>query len=109
MKCGVEADCNGARAVLCAAIVNGDLFISSRTERDCDSTVKILRKTLNGLGGAGGRRHRAGVKMPNVGHSEKATDEMRDELRTRWLASCNVTRKCGSRLIAKREIVENLE
>ena len=101
--------CNGVRAVLCAAILKGDLLLSSRTERDCDSAVKMLQKTLSGLGGAGGHLHRAGGKISNVGRTEKAADDLRDELRTRWLAACNVTRKRGSRLIAKREIVENLE
>ena len=38
----------------------------------------------------------------------KAAEEIHDQLRSRWLAACGVTRKRGTRLIAKREIVEHL-
>ncbi|SMP73839.1 nanoRNase/pAp phosphatase, hydrolyzes c-di-AMP and oligoRNAs [Neorhodopirellula lusitana] len=100
--------CEDVRKVLCAAIVNGDLLISCRTERECDSAVKLLQTTLRGLGGAGGHLHRAGGKIPSVGRTEKAAAAMRDELRSRWLIACNITRKRGTRLIAKQDIVENL-
>jgi nanoRNase/pAp phosphatase (c-di-AMP/oligoRNAs hydrolase) len=100
--------CMGVRRVLCAAIVKGDLLISSRTKPNSDSAVRLLQTTLKGLGGAGGHLHRAGGKISNVGRTEKAAMQMRDELRSRWLAACNITRKRGTRLIAKREIVDNL-
>ena len=35
-------------------------------------------------------------------------DELCDEVRTRWLAACDVDRKRGTRLVALREIVSNL-
>lgn len=70
--------------------------------------MKLLQTTLMGLGGGGGHLHRAGGKISNVGGTEKAIEELREELRGRWLAACNVTRRRGTRLIAKREIVENL-
>jgi hypothetical protein len=101
--------CAGVRRVLCAAIVRDDLLVSARTKPDADSAVKLLVKTLEGLGGAGGHAHRAGGKIVGVGHTSKQADEIHDQLRSRWLAACGVVRKRGSRLIAKREIVENLE
>ena len=101
--------CYDIRSVLCAAVVEDDLLISARTERDSDSAVLLLQRTLDGLGGAGGHLHRAGGKISNIQHGTKATESLYDELRNRWLAACNVTCKRGSRLIAKREIVQNLE
>lgn len=99
--------CVEIRRVLCAAIVDGDLFFSARTQRGCGRADQLLRTTLDGIGGAGGHRHRAGGKIPNVGR--RIADDLHDELRTRWLSACNVDRKRGTRLIPKREIVENLD
>ena len=101
--------CDGVRRVLCGAIVDGDLFVSARTQRDSDSAANLIQTALKGLGGAGGHMHRAGGKVSGFGKSERAANELRDELRTRWLAACNVTRKRGTRLIAKQDIVGNLE
>ena len=100
--------CEGICRVLCAAIIGDDLLLSARTQRGFGSAVQLLLKTLEGIGGAGGHEHRAGGKIPGVGRGAKAAEELHDQLRSRWLAACGVTRKRGTRLIAKREIVENL-
>ncbi len=100
--------CESIHRVLCAAVIDDDLLISARTQPDFGSALHLLIETLEGLGGAGGHSYRAGGKIPAVGQSGKNVEAMHDELRTRWLISCGVTRKRGTRLIAKREIVENL-
>ncbi|TWT79968.1 putative manganese-dependent inorganic pyrophosphatase [Planctomycetes bacterium CA13] len=100
--------CDDIRSVLCAAIVGDDLLISARTSRDSDSAVLLLQKTLHGLGGAGGHSHRAGGKVSGIKHGARATDNLYDQLHSRWLSVCDVTRQRGSRLIAKHEIVQNL-
>jgi nanoRNase/pAp phosphatase (c-di-AMP/oligoRNAs hydrolase) len=100
--------CEGIQQVLCGAIVGSDLVLSARTERDCGSATKLLSTTLEGLGGAGGHAHRAGGKITAVGRGVKIAEELYDELRRRWLKACGVTRRRGTRLIPKREIVENL-
>jgi hypothetical protein len=100
--------CRGIRRVLCAAVVGADLFFSARTEPDFGSATKLLRATLNGLGGSGGHDHRAGGKISGITNGSKITENLNDELRRRWLAACGVERKRGTRLIAKREIVDNL-
>ncbi len=100
--------CYDVRSVLCAAIIDDDLLVSARTKRDSDSAVLLLQQALDGLGGAGGHLHRAGGKIAGIDPRPKANDDLFDQLRSRWLAVCNVTRKRGSRLIAKRQIVENL-
>lgn len=101
--------CETIRRVLCAAIVGEDLLFSARTQRGHGSAVRLLVKTLDGLGGAGGHVHRAGGKIPGVGRGVKIAVDLHDELQSRWLVACGVARRRGIRLIAKHEIVENLE
>lgn len=100
--------CESIRRVLCAAIIGDDLLLSARTQPGSGSAVHLLLKTVEGIGGAGGHVHRAGGKISGVGRGAKVAEELHDQLRSRWLAACGVTRKRGTRLIAKREIVENL-
>jgi nanoRNase/pAp phosphatase (c-di-AMP/oligoRNAs hydrolase) len=100
--------CRGVRRVLCAAIVGGDLLLSARTQRGAGDAAKLLQQTLEGIGGCGGHTHRAGGKIPNVGNGQKAIDELHDNLRSRWLNACGVRRRRGTRLVALRDIVENL-
>lgn len=100
--------CSGIRRVLCAAVVNGDLIFSSRTAVDSGNATQLLLSTLNGLGGAGGHVQRAGGKIPGITNGSKVAGDLHEELRRRWLAACGVQRKRGTRLIAKREIVDNL-
>ncbi len=100
--------CEEIHRVLCATILNNDLLVSARTRPGHGSATELLQTTLDGLGGAGGHAHRAGGKISGVGLATKAVDALHDDLRSRWLTACGVDRKRGTRLIAKREIVENL-
>ena len=101
--------CEDIHRVLCAAIVGDDLLLSARTRKGFGSAAQLLCATLDGIGGAGGHAHRAGGKISDAGRGAKIGGEIHDELRHRWLCACAVNRKRGTRLIAKREIVENLE
>jgi nanoRNase/pAp phosphatase (c-di-AMP/oligoRNAs hydrolase) len=101
--------CESIRRVLCAAVIGDDLLISARTQPDHGSAVHLLMKTVEGLGGAGGHAHRAGGKICAADLKGQDVEAVSDDLRRRWLAACGVTRQRGTRLIAKREIVENLE
>ena len=100
--------CRGVRRVLCAAVINNDLLVSARTVRGSGNAATLLKVTLNGLGGCGGHTHRAGGKVPNVGRGRKTVDGLHEVLRSRWLNACAVDRRRGTRLVARREIVENL-
>jgi hypothetical protein len=100
--------CSGIRRVLCAALVDGDLLLSARTERDSDSAASLLQATLNGLGGCGGHAHRAGGSILGIGRGDRPAEDLLDELRGRWLTACGVQRRRGTRLVARREIIENL-
>lgn len=100
--------CNGIRRVLCGAIVGGELLFSARTEKNADNAVRLLQATLEGLGGCGGHAHRAGGSIAGIGQKTKITEDLHDELRSRWLAACGVDRRRGRRLVARQEIVGNL-
>jgi nanoRNase/pAp phosphatase (c-di-AMP/oligoRNAs hydrolase) len=100
--------CRGIQRVLCAAVVGTDLYLSARTETDFGDATQLLQATLNGLGGAGGHDHRAGGKISGIANGSKIAEDLNDDLRRRWLAACGVDRKRGTRLIPKREIVDNL-
>lgn len=99
----------GIRRVLCGAIVGKNLVISVRTERGGDDAAQLLQRTLDGIGRGGGHAHRAGGTIANVGRGPRVSDDLQNELRDRWLAACGVDRQRGTRLVARREIVENLD
>jgi nanoRNase/pAp phosphatase (c-di-AMP/oligoRNAs hydrolase) len=92
--------------VFCGAVVHEDLLVSVRTGRREDDASELVRRALAGLGEAGGHRHRAGGRILRVG--PKITEDLENELRNRWLDACGVDRQRGTRLVARREIVENL-
>jgi nanoRNase/pAp phosphatase (c-di-AMP/oligoRNAs hydrolase) len=100
--------CVGIRRILCAAIVGNDMLISARTEEGAGVAADLLQGTLQGLGGSGGHSHRAGGKIGGVGSGSVGVDEAYEQLRRRWLDACGVQRQRGTRLVAKREIIENL-
>ncbi len=101
--------CVNIRRVLCGAIIKNDLLVSARTQRGFGSAIHLLEATLDGIGGAGGHAHRAGGKIAGVGPGATAVERLHEDMKNRWLTACGVHRKRGTRLIAKREIVENLE
>jgi nanoRNase/pAp phosphatase (c-di-AMP/oligoRNAs hydrolase) len=98
--------CNSIWRVLCGAVVGEDLLFSFRTDHDDEDAGQLARKTLAGLGRGGGHRRRAGGKIAGVG--PKIPEGLQDDLRDRWLAAAKVGRQRGTRLVALREIVENL-
>jgi nanoRNase/pAp phosphatase (c-di-AMP/oligoRNAs hydrolase) len=98
--------CQTIGRVLCGAVVDGDLLLSVRADSENEDAAVLAHKTLSGIGRGGGHHHRAGGKVPDVG--PRITDDLQDELRNRWLATCGVDRQRGTRLVALREIVENL-
>lgn len=100
--------CQGVHRVFCGATAGPDLIVSARTQSDVDNAAKLLQKTLEGIGFGGGHAHRAGGKIPGVAGRNKIADELENDLRSRWLAACGIDRQRGTRLVARREIVENL-
>lgn len=100
--------CQGVRRVCCGAIVGDAVLLSVRTAKDAEHATKLLQRALEGIGGGGGHSHRAGGKIPGVGNRSKIGEDLENELRSRWLTACHIERQRGTRLVPKREIVENL-
>lgn len=100
--------CRGVHTVLCAAVVGDDLVLSARTDREGGDAAALLRVTINGWGGCGGHRHRAGGKISGVAPQSRLRGGVMDQLRERWLAASQITRQRGTRLVARRDIFENL-
>lgn len=100
--------CQGVDRVLCGAMAGKDLIVSARTNGDTDNAAKLLQRTLDGLGFAGGHAHRAGGKIPGLANRTRIAEDLENDLRTRWLAACGIAKQRGTRLVARREIVENL-
>ncbi len=99
--------CDGVRRVMCAAAIDDDVLLSVRTKPGGGDAGAIVRQLLEGLGRGGGHTHRAGGKIPDLVKG-RITDSLEEELRSRWLRVCSSARERGTRLIARREILENL-
>jgi nanoRNase/pAp phosphatase (c-di-AMP/oligoRNAs hydrolase) len=102
------ARAEGVNRVLCAAVNNGDIVVSVRTERNTDRASTLVREVVDGLGQAGGHEHRAGGRIHDFRRRGADTDDMQQHLRSAWLKACGVQKKRGKRLVALREIVKNL-
>lgn len=100
--------CDEVQCVCCGAIVGNDCFLSVRTERLGDNAAELALKVVEGLGHGGGHEHRAGGKIAGVGRQGKMSRRLETELRNRWLAACGVEQQRGTRLVPRREIVDNL-
>jgi nanoRNase/pAp phosphatase (c-di-AMP/oligoRNAs hydrolase) len=101
--------CSDVDRTLCGAVVGDDLLISVRTTRRGGDACDLVTETLAGLGYGGGHQHRAGGKLlakaPKAGY---VTQDLQNELRSRWLRACGVEQQRGSRLVAARQIIESL-
>lgn len=100
--------CEHTRRVLCGAAINEDLFFSVRTSAAGGDANTLMQRVLKGLGRGGGHLHRAGGKIPAASQNGHMTDDLQTELRNRWLAACGVDQQRGTRLVPRREILENL-
>ncbi len=98
----------GISRVLCAAVCDHAVLLSVRTAASGGNATDLLRETIRGLGRGGGHAHRAGGKLTELTQSAKVPEDLQDDLRIRWLAACGIKKHRGTRLLPKREILENL-
>lgn len=97
----------GVKRVFCGAAIAGDFYCSVRTEQDSDSAADLVKRTLFGLGHAGGHSHRAGGKVEGV-RAWKGSDSLASDLQNRWIAACGVQEQKTSRLVSQEEISARL-
>ncbi len=102
--------CKGVNSVLCAALIDDAIYMSSRTSIDGGDATKILLSAIGDVGSAGGHDHRAGGKLSLSKSSSfpESPEAWRKELRERWLDANGIERKRGLRLVPRKEIVQNL-
>lgn len=100
--------CKGVKKVLCGAVVDRAILFSARTRKTGGDATELLRRTLKDLGHCGGHAHRAGGKIPLQEDKTRISDETQSTLRLRWLQACGLPEMRGTRLVAKRDILENL-
>ncbi len=100
--------CQELNRTLCGAVVAGDLLVSVRTTEQGGDAHDLATRTLGGLGHAGGHQHRAGGKLAGAVKADHVSEDLQAELRKRWLQACSVDQQRGSRLVAPRQIIENL-
>ncbi len=100
--------CNQISRVLCAVVVEPDLFVSVRTTERGGSARALVHQTVEGLGDGGGHPHRAGGRISGVRERMGNIEQLESLVRTRWLAACGVHKIRGTRLVARKEILEHL-
>jgi nanoRNase/pAp phosphatase (c-di-AMP/oligoRNAs hydrolase) len=97
--------CADIHRVLCGAVVDRQLIISARTSATGGDAVRLLGPTLRGLGHWGGHPNRAGGRIIATGENNPITQQLVDEVKSRWLNACGVGELRGTRLVTKRDVL----
>ncbi len=101
--------CEQLEALVCVGLVPPNILISSRTRQGGGNATELLSAALKGLGYCGGHEHRAGGKIIlDNPERTKISDELQSEIRARWLSVTGREDMRGTRLVAKKDILENL-
>jgi nanoRNase/pAp phosphatase (c-di-AMP/oligoRNAs hydrolase) len=94
---------------VCAGVSNQKLVLSVRTAVPNARAGEMLRQVVGKLGRAGGHDRRAGgvIELPSTAPS--AIEDMQSELRRRLLKALHIEECRGQRLVALREMLQNLQ
>lgn len=94
---------------VCAGVCDDQLILSVRTNQSRAQAGEILRQVVARLGGkAGGHDRRAGGFIPLASTSPSAIEEVQGEFRRRLLRALKIEETRGRRLVARREMLQNL-
>ncbi len=94
---------------VCCGIHKDKLIISVRSALPHAKSGEILRSVVGTLGNAGGHDRRAGGCISLAGKSVTAIEELQAKLRRRFLKALNIEDNRGRRLVALREMLQNLQ
>jgi nanoRNase/pAp phosphatase (c-di-AMP/oligoRNAs hydrolase) len=100
--------CRDVNRLMCAAVLGGDVLFSVRTTAAGGDATELMRKAIEGVGYGGGHRRRAGGKLIVAARSGRISEDLQTELRPRWLKACGIDSQRGTRLVTRREILEDL-
>src|SRR5262249_13203504 len=94
---------------VCAGVYEDKLVLSVRAAVPDAQAGDMLRQVVGKLGRAGGHDRRAGGTISLASPSAAAVEAMKSELRTRLLKALHIDERRGQRLVARREILQNLQ
>ncbi len=94
---------------VCAGVCDDQLVLSVRTNQPRAQAGEMLRQVVARLGGkAGGHDRRAGGFIPLSSTSPSAIEEVQGDFRRRLLRALKIEETRGRRLVARREMLQNL-
>jgi nanoRNase/pAp phosphatase (c-di-AMP/oligoRNAs hydrolase) len=94
---------------VCAGVYQDRLILSVRTSRHGGKAGEMLRQVVGKLGKAGGHDRRAGGCIPLPSTAPSAVEQIRAELRRRLLKALQIDESRGQRLVARKDILQNLQ
>jgi len=94
---------------VCAGVYEDQLILSARTAVRGSRAGEVLRQVVGKLGRAGGHDRRAGGTVRLASTAPSAVEEMQAELRRRLLKALHIDEVRGQRLVALREMLQNLQ
>jgi nanoRNase/pAp phosphatase (c-di-AMP/oligoRNAs hydrolase) len=94
---------------VCAGVYKDQLILSARSTVKGARAGEILRQVVGRLGRAGGHDRRAGGTVRLTSTAPSAIEEMQAELRRRLLRTLHIDECRGQRLVALREMLQNLQ
>ena len=93
----------------CAGVYQDQLILSARTTVRGARAGEVLRQIVGKLGRAGGHDRRAGGVIPLASTAPSAIEELQADLRRRLLKGLHIDECRGHRLMALREMLQNLQ
>lgn len=94
---------------LCAGVHEDRLVLSLRTTLAQARAGELLRQVVGRMGKAGGHHRRAGGVILLPSKAPSAIDDVQAELRRRLLKALHIEECRGQRLVALREMLQNLQ
>jgi nanoRNase/pAp phosphatase (c-di-AMP/oligoRNAs hydrolase) len=94
---------------VCAGVYQDQLILSVRTVVRGSRAGEVLRQVVGKRGRAGGHDRRAGGTIPLASTAPTAIEELQADLRRRLLKALHIDECRGQRLVALREMLQNLQ
>jgi nanoRNase/pAp phosphatase (c-di-AMP/oligoRNAs hydrolase) len=94
---------------VCGGVYEDKLVLSARAAVPDAQAGEVLRQVVGRLGRAGGHDRRAGGTIPLQSTAPSALEHMQGTLRRRLLRALHIDERRGQRLVARREILQNLQ
>ncbi len=94
---------------VCAGVCGDQLILSVRSSLRRAEAGEMLRLVVGRRGKAGGHDRRAGGTIPLASTSPSAIEEVQADLRRRLLKALHIDECRGQRLVALREMLQNLQ